>query len=206
MTDFVKNIIDTLGIDGTYIIKKRIRGLSGITTYSLIDALIHSDSLDTAGELLGYSNNPVKQAIREVLQPHFLNRTYTIGSKDATKLVPWRQLLLSLIAHKYCHKCNKIKPISEYWNSSIRADSRAGYCRSCGLVDSKLRKVYIVERTPIWQDLEEIYDFYSKCPKGYHVDHIIPLRGENVSGLHVLQNLQYLPAHENMSKGNKYYD
>lgn len=57
---------------------------------------------------------------------------------------------------------------------------------------------------PPWADLRAIEAFYENCPKGYHVDHIIPLQGEAVCGLHVLENLQYLPAHENLSKGNKY--
>jgi len=59
-------------------------------------------------------------------------------------------------------------------------------------------------RTPSWSNLEGIKGFYHQCPSGHHVDHIIPLRGDIVSGLHVLENLQYLTAHDNLSKGNKF--
>lgn len=64
-----------------------------------------------------------------------------------------------------------------------------------------LRKVRIAKRTPPWADLSAIRAFYANCPAGYHVDHIIPLRGRLVSGLHVLENLQYLPAAVNLRKG-----
>ena len=62
-----------------------------------------------------------------------------------------------------------------------------------------------IKRTPVWAEKEMIKDFYKKCPKGYHVDHIIPLRGKTVSGLHVLSNLQHLPAHKNLTKHNKFF-
>ena len=61
-----------------------------------------------------------------------------------------------------------------------------------------------LKRTPKWANLEDIKSFYKSCPKGYQVDHIIPLLGKNVSGLHVLNNLQYLTPEENLSKGNRY--
>ena len=51
--------------------------------------------------------------------------------------------------------------------------------------------------------LEKIKEIYQNRKKGYHVDHIIPLQGENVSGLHVENNLQYLTTKQNLSKGNK---
>lgn len=58
--------------------------------------------------------------------------------------------------------------------------------------------------TPSWADLNGIVEFYKARPPGYHVDHIIPLQGKLVSGLNVLNNLQYLTPTENCSKGNRF--
>ena len=65
------------------------------------------------------------------------------------------------------------------------------------------RKTRVRQATPPWADIEAIREFYRGCPPGFHVDHVIPLNGRSVSGLHVITNLQYLPATENLRKGNK---
>lgn len=66
-----------------------------------------------------------------------------------------------------------------------------------------LREERVRIATPSWADRRAISEFFMDRPPGTHLDHIIPLRGKNVCGLHVLVNLQYLPAQENLSKSNK---
>lgn len=68
-------------------------------------------------------------------------------------------------------------------------------------------------RTPKWltkhhYKLMEMYSTQAKylsevTGMKWTVDHIIPLQGKNVSGLHVPWNLRVIPASENYSKGNK---
>lgn len=71
-----------------------------------------------------------------------------------------------------------------------------------------------INRVPNW--LTEADFLHMKCiyqvaamrtresGQEWHVDHIIPLRGELVSGLHVPYNLQVIPATENWSKNRSY--
>lgn len=68
---------------------------------------------------------------------------------------------------------------------------------------AKFRNKRVRQATPKWADLKAIKEFYRACPVGYHVDHIVPLKGKDISGLHVLENLQYLLAKDNLKKSNK---
>ena len=74
------------------------------------------------------------------------------------------------------------------------------------LARNVLRKAHIKLATPIWADIGAIKEFYRNRPENCHVDHIIPLRGADVCGLHIVSNLQYLPAKENIRKSNKFID
>ncbi len=64
--------------------------------------------------------------------------------------------------------------------------------------------------TPPWADLEAIKAVYQECAdlqwlseEPLEVDHVIPLQGKNVKGLHIASNLQILTRSENRKKNNK---
>jgi len=65
------------------------------------------------------------------------------------------------------------------------------------------RQEALTVATPAWADTNAIEHIYQECPKGMTVDHIVPLLGTNVCGLHVEYNLQYLTPEENSKKGNR---
>lgn len=68
--------------------------------------------------------------------------------------------------------------------------------------NTRARQCAIIQRTPPWADLKVIRAIYEACPPGHEVDHVLPLRGKTVSGLHVAENLQYLTKAENRAKAN----
>jgi len=73
------------------------------------------------------------------------------------------------------------------------------------------RKAMKLQRTPAWADMAAIRDFYKEALQlteqtgvKYVVDHIIPLQGRLVCGLHVQNNLQVITSVENCQKHNHF--
>ena len=97
---------------------------------------------------------------------------------------------------KFCSKSCYGTSIQKYKTTEERVSAqRKGWREGNANYRAKL-----LSQTPADADRIAIKEFYANCPKGYDVDHIIPI---SKGGLHTLSNLQYLTASENRSKGNK---
>lgn len=80
--------------------------------------------------------------------------------------------------------------------------------------DTAQRRYAKLKRTPAWLTvddrwlIEQAYELAAlrtkMCGFQWHVDHIIPLQGRVVSGLHVPNNLQVIPWIDNVVKANNF--
>ena len=111
------------------------------------------------------------------------------------------------------------KPNSEMFEKNKEknnARNRAWRANNKGIINFHTNKRYTAkkQRLPIWtteenlKQIKALYALASTLNKNtntvWHVDHIIPLQGKTVSGLHVFENLQIIPAVENIKKHNKF--
>lgn len=120
--------------------------------------------------------------------------------------------MLDVLGYKICYTCDTLRVTTAFNKNATKSYNLSSECKSCDYkntvriqaqVQSKYRAAKL-NAIPKWADLNKIKEIYNKCPEGYHVDHVIPLQGKIVCGLHIDINLQYLTATENMKKSNKF--
>lgn len=209
----VDNVLNKLGLDYIDSIGTKEPLLLG----DLVYGLILTGTIKETSNLLNIGSSKLE---------HILHRHVKIILNKTTK-EKWDYWLLKLVDLKRCPQCSRILCLSEFAISS-----NISLCKECDNTRSKEyrlthleecrvrsvlhynnnkniyyyrnanRRAMKVKATPSWVNLEKIKEMYLNCPKGYHVDHIVPLKGVLVCGLHVENNLQYLSVEDNKKKSN----
>ena len=214
-----QEIILCLGKVPSDIVRRKRGSCLDITYLQLISSILETNSLKEASTILKVHENTLYRLLLKVF-----------SNKDSK--IPWRNYFLSLIGKRKCWRCDIVKKAEEFPENSTRIDY---HCKECQAKEQTIRRntlpevraeiakrhydthkdeyisrniLYRTKRktsTPTWANLDKIKEIYDLCPEGYQVDHIIPLQGKYVSGLHVETNLQYLSEYENKSKGNTWH-
>ena len=150
-----------------------------------------------------------------------LEERYAVGGHcigcDNTRFRPTDQRKKAVSTYyqnnkKKCMDATKIWKEKSGKSSQYNKKSRANNPGSINFLNRK-RYASKLQRTPKWlspEQLIQIKMFYQEAAEltkllgeWYEVDHIVPLQGKTVSGLHVPWNLQILTAKENGIKGNR---
>lgn len=213
-------ILDKLHLNSELVLSKS----TNLLCIDLIQVLLITSSIKEASEIL---------LLKDSTLEHILSRKFKQLCNKTTKN-KWGTHLLSIIEHKKCRACNNILPFNYYSINKLTDSDKNSICKKCGCLKSKEyrsnnvqackdkslrhyinnkssylaknanRRALKLNATPSWANLSLIKEIYNSCPEGYHVDHIVPLQGKLVCGLHVENNLQHLLAVENMQKHNKF--
>lgn len=108
-------------------------------------------------------------------------------------------------------RANRPKQSKEYRSAANKKHAAAYPAKTNAR--SAQRRALKLQRTPKWLtaqhlvQIEIFYDAAHRLSKEFgikmHVDHVVPLKGKYVSGLHVPWNLQVISEAENCAKSNK---
>lgn len=189
----------------------------------LIFSIFSTSNTEEAAKFIGFSYKSIVTALDRFFRPQFGN---IHGGTES-----WKYKLLCTLEYKECSSCHRLLTYDQFHKNSSSATGRTAYCKTCRVAYNAFiytkdstkeshsksytkHKAAIIERNihykgeralrcVTWADRSKLLEIYANCPEGYHVDHILPLKGELVSGLHVPENLQYLSKEDNLKKGNK---
>lgn len=203
MKNLLKNICEEYGYTNP-------NSKVGITLEMLLDIVVARENIvETIRSITGCAKETVTRTLKKI----FPDRD-PIHDRDI------RKFLLSKRNLRVCPKCVEVLSKDSFYSNKSRSDNLMDYCINCSkemriasynkdpskeiLLNNIRKEKTHINQTPKWADLDKIAEIYRNRPKGYHVDHIIPLNGKLVSGFHIESNLQYLSASENLSKSNNF--
>lgn len=154
---------------------------------------------------LYYQNN------KEKVKKYQKERYQKYGNSEPTEITKEKNRIR---ANEYYYKnIDSIKEKSQTYrnnNKEYQKNYNKKYAKeNVGKLRNNKKKYKLAKKQacPKWLNKDQINEIeliYNNCPNGFNVDHIIPLRGKNVSGLHVPWNLQYLTNKDNRKKSNKF--
>lgn len=110
------------------------------------------------------------------------------------------------VAEKYQRNKVKIKAATKLWKQ-LNRDRHNAICmtriarklQASPKWEEELSELVFIEAQNLCQKRKDVTGF------SWEMDHIIPLKGKEVCGLHVYNNIQVIPQKLNSSKRNRYF-
>lgn len=172
----------------------------------IVNSLSNFD--ETTNKLLNLTPVQGSRLLKRIFKTHLADKPRT------SQVNLW---LLKQYGFYRCYKCREVLELEHFENISKNPckfcqseRDRTEYMRNYDALRDPHRREEVKQRTPVWANLDAINEVYKQCREvsrltgiAHHVDHVIPLRGKNVCGLHVHNNLQIITAKENLKKSNK---
>ena len=153
--------------------------------------------------MIAARNKAYRELNKEKIQKS--NKAYREDNKDQIKLSGERYRALNAD-----HISRQSAIYRDKNSEQIKAQSRE-YRRKNPKVTRRswmIRRKTVDQQQPAWASQAAINSVYLQARQltedtgiQFHVDHVIPLKGKLVSGLHCESNLQILTATENLKKG-----
>jgi 5-methylcytosine-specific restriction endonuclease McrA len=165
-----------------------------------------------------WDENPdAVQKRNEMLQGYKFRNPENYGKYQEAKKQRWQtDIEYRTNTNEKTKEINRIRYQDPEYKAKKNQQGKEWFKNNAGIAKAKRarRRASMSNSTPNWlTDIQkaQISEFYeiataleTQTGIKHHVDHIVPLKANGISGLHVPWNLQILTANENLSKGNRY--